>query len=123
MKFSINFGIPEMRDLWLDLSEKANSNDLSEQERNLYQKWGRALRHLSLDPKYPGLNSHEIPQLTKRVGKKVWQSYLENRKSGAMRMYWVYGPQKQEITIIGLASHPEDKKNDGYEKITLSSLT
>ena len=112
-----------MRDLWLDLSEKANSNDLSEQERNLYQKWGQAMRHLSLDPMYPGLNSHEIPQLTKRVGKKVWQSYLENRKSGAMRMYWVYGPQKQEITIIGLASHPEDKKNDGYEKITLSSLS
>ncbi|MBQ9365784.1 MAG: hypothetical protein IJT82_08405, partial [Schwartzia sp.] len=92
MDFSINLGIPEMRDLWLDLSTKANSNALSEQERVLYQKWGQAMRHLSSNPMYPGLNSHEIPQLTKRVGKKVWQSYLENRKSGAMRMYWVYGP-------------------------------
>ena len=41
---------------------------------------------------------------------KVWQSYLENKTSGAMRMYWVYGPDQKDITIIGLEPHSEDKK-------------
>lgn len=26
-----------------------------------------------------------------------------------MRMFWVYGPDQQQITIIGLVPHPEDK--------------
>ena len=51
-----------------------------------------------------------------------WQSYLENKKSGAVRMYWVYGPDKGEITIIGPEPHPEDKKSDGYTKVRLSEL-
>ena len=51
---------------------------------------------------------------------KVWQSYLENKTSGAMRMYWVYGPDQKDITIIGLEPHPEDKKNGAYDRISLS---
>jgi hypothetical protein len=57
-----------------------------------------------------------------RTGMKVWQSYLENQTSKARRMYWVYGPNHQEITIIGLEPHPEDEKNGAYERITLSDL-
>ena len=53
---------------------------------------------------------------------KVWQSYLENKTSGAMRMYWVYGPDQKDITIIGLEPHPEDKKNGAYDRISLSDL-
>ena len=37
-------------------------------------------------------------------------------------MYWVYGPNIQEITIIGLEPHPEDAKNGSYDRITLSDL-
>ncbi|HUX40383.1 MAG TPA: hypothetical protein VMV83_04365 [Rectinemataceae bacterium] len=35
-------------------------------------------------------------------------------------MYWVYGPDKGEITVIGLEPHPEDKKISGYAKVRLS---
>lgn len=38
-----------------------------------------------------------------------------------MRMFWVYGPEKDEITIIGLEPHPEDKKK-AYDRIKLSEL-
>ena len=80
------------------------------------------LKKLSNDPKYPSLNTHEITSLSRRYGMKVWQSYLENKKSGARRMYWVYGPGKNDITIIGLEPHPEDDKNGSYDRITLSNL-
>ncbi len=80
------------------------------------------MRLLSQDPSCPGLHTHEIEPLTKRYGVRVWQSYLENNTSRAMRMYWVYGPDRQDITIIGLEPHPEDKKNGAFDKVSLSDM-
>ena len=122
MSFAIRMGIPEMLDLWTDLSKKKTAGTISKKELALYNKWGKAMRLLSQDPSYPSLHTHDIEPLTKRYGFKVWQSYLENNTSRAMRMYWVYGPDRQDITIIGLEPHPEDKKTGAYDKISLSDM-
>ena len=122
MSFAIRMGIPEMLDLWTDLSKKKAAGTISKKELALYNKWGKAMRLLSQDPSYPSLHTHDIEPLTKRYGVKVWQSYLENNTSRAMRMYWVYGPDRQDITIIGLEPHPEDKKNGAYDKVNLSDI-
>ena len=122
MSFAIRMGIPEMLDLWTDLSKKKTAGTISKKELALYNKWGKAMRLLSQDPSYPSLHTHDIEPLTKRYGVKVWQSYLENNTSRAMRMYWVYGQDRQDITIIGLEPHPEDKKNGAYDKIALSDM-
>lgn len=122
MRFSIRMGIPEMLALWERLAQESRAGSISKTDANLYKKWGQALKHLAADPFYPGLHTHEIPDLTKRYGRKVWQSYLENRTSRAMRMYWVYGPGQKDLTIIGLEPHPEDKKNRAYDKVTLSEI-
>ncbi len=122
MSFAIRMGIPEMLELWTDLSQKNADGTISKKELTLYNKWGKALRLLSQDPSYPSLHTHDIEPLTKRYGIKVWQSYLENNTSRAIRMYWVYGPDRQDITIIGLEPHPEGKKNGAYNKVTLSDL-
>ena len=122
MGYIIRMGIPEMKILWDDLQQKYRSGTMNKQDERLYKKWGSALKKLAADPFYPSLQTHEIPPLSKRYGMKVWQSYLENKTSGAMRMFWVYGPDNQEITIIGLEPHPEDKKNGAYDRIVLSDL-
>ena len=122
MSFTIRMGIPEMLELWTELSQKNATGTISKTELSLYKKWGKAMRLLSQDPSYPSLHTHDIEPLTKRYGIKVWQSYLENNTSRAMRMYWVYGPDRQDITIIGLEPHPEDKKNGAYDKIALSDM-
>ena len=119
--FVIRLGVPEMEDLWSDLSGKAKSGALGKDEENLYKKIGKAMVLLANDPRHPGLKSHEIEALSRRYGMKVWQSYLENKTSGAGRIYWVYGPESGEITVIGIEPHPEDKKKDGYEKVRLSA--
>ncbi len=118
--FAIRLGVPEMAELWDDLHSKASKGKLGKDEERLYKKWGKAMALLANDPQHPGLQSHEIEALTKRYGEKVWQSYLENRNPAAMRIYWVYGPGRSEITVIGLEPHPEDKKSSGYEKVRLS---
>ena len=122
MGYAIRMGIPEMEELWNTLKTKHRDGTIGKKDEDLYRKWGNALKKLSLDPMYPSLKSHEITELSRRYGMKVWQSYLENKKSGARRMYWVYGPGQQEITIIGLEPHPEDAKNGAYDRIKLSDL-
>jgi hypothetical protein len=122
MAYEIRLGIPEMENLWNKLRQKHKENTASKAEEQLYKKWGNALKKLSANPMYPGLQSHAIDTLSRRYGMKVWQSYLENKKSGAMRMFWVYGPAQQQITIIGLEPHPEDKKSGAYDRISLSNM-
>lgn len=122
MAYEIRMGIPEMDTLWNDLKQKHREGIATKKEEQLYKKWGNALKKLSENPMYPSLKSHEIDTLSKRYGMKVWQSYLENKTSGAMRMFWVYGPEQQQITIVDLEPHPEDKKNGAYDRINLSDI-
>ena len=118
--FEIHMGIPEMEGLWNNLVNKNVAGDATKEEVILYKKLGKTLKNLSMDPRYPGLHSHEISSLTSRYGMKVWESYLENNTPAAGRIFWVYGPGKSNITIIGIEPHPNDKSN-AYNKITLSS--
>ena len=122
MAYSIRMGVPEMASLWESLQNAYRNATIKKKDEELYKKWGNALKKLSSDPMYPGLKTHEITELSRRYGMKVWQSYLENKKSGARRMFWVYGPEINEITIIGLEPHPEDTKNGAYDRIKLSDL-
>ena len=119
--YNIRMGIPEMETFWTKLCAKVSSGTESKDDVILHKKLGKALSNLSKNPRHPGLESHEISSLSKRYGMKVWQSYLENKTPKAGRIFWVYGPNRMDITIIGLEPHPEDKSN-AYNKITLSSM-
>ena len=118
--FKIRLGIPGVRDAWEELIEKIGNGTAGKNEKKRYEQIRKAMKHLSMDPRYPGLHTHEIRPLSMRYGQKVWESYLENRRSAAGRMFWVYGPGKEEITIIGIEPHP-DRKSDAYDRIRLSS--
>ena len=119
--FKIHLGIPEMEALWNRLEERHNSGTAGKAEEKLRKQMGKAMKLLSSNPKHPGLHSHEISSLTARYGQKVWESYLENDTPQAGRIFWCYGPEKGDITIIGLEPHPDDKSNR-YNKVTLSSF-
>lgn len=111
-----------MEALWEDLKSRKKVGELSRDEEKLFKLIAKAIQFLASNPKHPGLNSHEIETLTKRYGMKVFQSYLQNKTPSAGRIFWVYGPDKKEITIIGIEPHPEDKKRGAYERIKLSDL-
>ena len=119
--YSIHMGVPEMDALWNDLRNKVKQGVATRKEARLYKQLGKAMRLLSNDPRYPCLHSHEINSLTARYGMKVWESYLENNTPAAGRIFWVYGPNQGDITIIGLEPHPNDKSN-AYRKVTLSEM-
>lgn len=119
--FNIRLGIPEVEKYWCNLKDRINSKQANKAEEIKYKKLGNTLKKLSEDPKYPSLCSHEIKSLTKRYGMKVFESYIENNKPKAGRIFWVYGPNKKDITIIGVEPHPDDKTKS-YEKIELSDI-
>ena len=122
MAYEIHLGIPEMRDLWESLTQKNKASRANKNEQKLYKQLGKAMYLLSQNPRHPGLRSHEIPVLTTRYGMKVWESYLENNTPNAGRLFWVYGPDNGDITIIGIEPHPNDVKSNAYRKITLSQM-
>ena len=119
--YEIHMGIPEMIEFWDSLKDKVKAGKANKREEKLYKLVGKAMYHLSQNPRYPGLQSHEIASLSARYGMKVWESYLENNTPSAGRLFWVYGPSQGDITIIGLEPHPNDKSN-AYKKITLSQM-
>lgn len=122
MPFNIRMGVPEMELFWNELKDKADNGNLNKTELKLFKQLVKAFGFLSQNPRHPGLSSHEISDLTKRYGMKVWESYLENNTPSAGRIFWVYGPDQKDITIIGIEPHPEDKKRGGYDKVKLSEL-
>lgn len=122
MAFNIRMGVPEMAEFWNSLTEKNKNGTASKDEQITYKKVGKALKLIAENPRHPGLQTHEISALTKRYGGiKVWQSYLENHTPQAGRIFWVYGPGQNDITIIGVEPHPNDKGN-AYKKIALSDM-
>ncbi len=106
---------------WNRLVGGLKEGTLTKAERALARKLARAVAHLQENPFHPGLQSHEIVALSARYGQKVFGSYLENNTPGAGRIFWVYGPRRRYITLIGLEPHPEDSKR-GYARILLSDL-
>ena len=119
--FTIRMGVPEMETLWNDLIDKNRNGTATKDELRLYKRLGKTLAQIAYNPRHPGLHTHDIDALTVRYGMKVWQSYLENNTPGAGRVFWVYGPEQREITVIGVEPHPDDKSNS-YKKITLSKM-
>jgi len=102
-----------------ELGEKAIADELNREEKDLYRKIRKALQHLETNPRHPGLKSHEIDVLTEKYGVRIWESYLENKKSGARRMFWIYGPETKEITIVGVENHPEP--GCGFARVRLAT--
>jgi hypothetical protein len=67
----------------------------------------KALAYLQTNPRHPGLNTHKYTALSGPQGEEVFEAYAENKTPAAYRIFWIYGPQKKEITIIAITPpHP-----------------
>lgn len=122
MAFHIRMGVPEMEALWNDLSARKLQGRLDRDEEKFFKKLVKALGFLGQNPRHPGLASHEIGDLTRQHGIKIFQSYLENNTPAAGRLFWAYGPDQGDITVLAIEPHPEDQKRGAYLRVKLSSL-
>lgn len=94
----------------LSFTEQAESDLRSLEERKSLLKRLKAVRkplgYLETNPRHPGLNTHKYSALTGPNGEEIFEAYAENRTPAAYRIFWFYGPDKREITIIAITPHP-----------------
>jgi hypothetical protein len=114
-------GRPHVSAVWESLRAGGVSGTLSADQRLLAKKLNKAIQLLESDPRHPGLRSHEIEALSRRVGAPVFESYLENKTPAAGRLFWLFGPSRGYITVIGLEPHPGQGKR-AYGRVLLSLL-
>jgi hypothetical protein len=57
-------------------------------------------------PRHPGLQTHPYSKLAGPDGEKIFEAYAENRTPAAYRIFWCYGPEKNQITIVAITPHP-----------------
>ena len=114
-------GRPYVSELWESLRTGGVNGTLSADQRLLSKKLSKAVRLLASDPRHPGLRSHEIEALTRRVGARVFESYLENNTPSAARIFWTFGPGRGVITVIAIEPHPGAGKR-AHHRVLLSLL-
>ena len=67
----------------------------------------KALGYLEINPHHPGLNTHKYSSLSGKNNEEIFEAYAENNTSAAYRIFWHYGPAKEEITIMSIEPHPD----------------
>lgn len=74
----------------------------------LFNQVVKTVKLLSNDPKHPGLNTHRYHSLEHpwSSNDKVFESYVQNNTPGAYRIFWCYGPNTKEITVVSITPHP-----------------
>lgn len=66
----------------------------------------KALNYLQINPRHPSLNTHKFSSKNGPYEEEIFEAYAENNTPGAYRIFWCYGPNKKEITIIAITPHP-----------------
>jgi len=71
-----------------------------------YKAVKKAVCFLSSNPRHKILRTHEFTSLKGPNGEKVFEAYAEQSTSAAYRIFWYYGPGKNQISIIAITPHP-----------------
>lgn len=90
-------------------TDKAKENLVKLKKQGQFEKLKKikqTLEKISDNPRYSGLHTHKYKGIKGYNGEDVFQSYVENRTSGAFRIFWHYGPEERVITIAAITPHP-----------------
>lgn len=66
----------------------------------------KALKYLEIDPNYPSLHTHPFHSQQGPGGEKLFECYAQNKTPNAYQIFFIYGPERNEITIISIIPHP-----------------
>lgn len=66
----------------------------------------KTLGLLETNPRHPGLNTHIFSSFKGPGGEEIFEAYAENKTPAAWRIFWYYGPDKKQITILAITPHP-----------------
>ncbi len=115
MSFNIVFVEPadstysELEEATKKAFEKRQKNKIKKtsKQEGLFKQVHKTIAYLAKNPKHPSLNTHEYDSIPNPYHKdqKVFEASAQNRTPGAYRVFWCYGPDKTDITIIAITPH------------------
>ncbi len=89
--------------------QAGKSFDELESDRSLqirFKAVRKALGYLEMNPRHPALNTHKFSSLSGPNDEEIFEAYAQNNTPGAYRIFWYYGPNKKQITILAITPHP-----------------
>ena len=89
-------------------ARKRKGKGKSTAAEGLFKQVKKTIEQLANNPKHPTLNTHQYDSLDHPYEQKgkVFEAYAQNQTPGAYRVFWCYGPDKKQITIIAITPHP-----------------
>lgn len=96
MKFKLKF-----------TSEAKNSlESLKKDDPKKHKKVLKTLGLMEVNLRHPSLNTHKYNSISGPNGEEVLEAYVENKTPAAFRVFWYYGPNRDELTILAITPHP-----------------
>lgn len=94
----------------LVFTEKADEHlislEKSKNKKAVLKAVRKTLGLMETNLRHPSLHTHDYSELEGFNGEKVFESYAQNHTPGAYRVFWHYGPEKGQITIVAIIPHP-----------------
>ena len=87
---------------------QAGKRKKQSKDEGLFKQVQKTVNNLRTNPRHPGLQTHEYHSLDHpwQKGEKVFEAYAQNKTPAAYRVFWCYGPDRRQITIISITQHP-----------------
>ncbi len=89
--------------------EARNQLERLKKDKGLEKRYNavkKSIYFLSEDPRHQSLKTHEFTSLRGPKGEKIFEAYAEQSTPAAYRIFWHYGPDKNQITIVAITPHP-----------------
>jgi len=71
------------------------------------KKIAKCLGQMEQDVHYRALQSHRYESFDAAYSEKIWESYVEQGTPGAWRIWWHFGPEPGQVTVVDLGPHPD----------------
>ncbi|AFZ27583.1 hypothetical protein Cylst_5575 [Cylindrospermum stagnale PCC 7417] len=71
-----------------------------------HKKVMKTLGFMEKNLRHASLKTHEYDSLKGPNKEKVFEAYVENNTPAAYRIFWYYGPDQYELTILTITPHP-----------------
>ena len=75
-------------------------------KKNILKAVRKTLGFMETNLRHPSLNTHEFTSLKGPNGEKVFEAYAQQKTPAAYRIFWYYGPDRKQITIVAITAHP-----------------
>jgi|SRR4030042_317744 len=75
-------------------------------KRKILKAVRKTLGLLETNLRHPSLQTREFTSLKGPSGEKVFEAYVQQKTPGAYRVFWYYGPERNQITIVSITPHP-----------------